>query len=275
MLNVAVSLPAPRFWLPAFLCIFSDHPSKTLSLSAKGVTQGNSSSFPFHISLLQVQDVMSDGSCPNERVWRFHWLHWGQNSTLGDLLEKWEGISIFTENLQPLIVLKLQIFSSQGKVHLLFQMNVVAERHLLLENLWKLLKTKAGIKEKQGGKGLCAIKHQHKPSWAFCLCPSPFLFTHSSSSSGQPQNANFSNHLENGNCYRNQLKYYFKPCLMRLHPHYTNKVLILPFLTFKNVISLHPIQLVTFQFKANTWNHFPKRMFIQISRWDLWRNGFK
>lgn len=35
VLNGAVSLPAPSFWLPAFLCIFSDHLSKTLSLSAK------------------------------------------------------------------------------------------------------------------------------------------------------------------------------------------------------------------------------------------------
>lgn len=134
----------------------------------------------------QVQDVMRDGSCLNERVWRFHWLHRGQNFTLGDLLEKREGISIFTENLQPLIVLEPPIFSSEGKVHLLFQMNVVAERHLLLEHLWKLLKTKTGIKEKQGGKGLFAIKHQHKPSWAFCLWPSPFLFTHSSPPSRQP-----------------------------------------------------------------------------------------
>lgn len=143
-----------------------------------------------------------------------------KTSPSGTYWQKWEGISIFTENLQALIVLKLQIFSSQGKVRILFQMNVVAERHLLLENLWKLLKTKTGIKENQAGKGLFAVKHQHKPSWAFCLCPSPFLFTHSSSPSRQPQNANFSNHLENENYYRNELKYYFKPCLMRLDPHY-------------------------------------------------------
>lgn len=190
MLSVAVSLPAPCFWLPACFVYLSDVSQRLSHCLEKmlphGNTQGNSFSFPFHISLLQVQDVMRDGSCLNEREWRSPWLHQGQNFTLGDLLEKWEGISIFTENLQPLIVLKPQIFSSRGKVRLLFQMNVVAERHLLLEILWKRLRTKTGIKEKQGGKGLFAIKHQHKPSWALCLCPSSFLFTHSSSPSRQP-----------------------------------------------------------------------------------------
>lgn len=188
--------PACSPFLTSSIFVFPDHLSKTLAASGKGVTSWQ---YPRKWFLLSFPHfIVTSARCDGGQLlpqweWRFHWLHRGQIFTLGDLLEKWEGISIFTENLPPLIVLKPQIFSSQGKVHLISD-GCSGWASSAAGNLGKLLKTPTGIKEKQGGKGLFAIKHQHKPSWAFCLCPSPSLFTHSSSPSSQSQNANFSNH---------------------------------------------------------------------------------
>lgn len=91
MLCAAVTLTAPFLTL----CILSDHLSETLWLSGRGVTSWQFpketvapfiSTFQIQFPQLQMQDVMRDGSCLNEREWRFHWLHRGQNFTLGDLL---------------------------------------------------------------------------------------------------------------------------------------------------------------------------------------------